>query len=231
MPTIKIVKRKLKTKSPYRQALHELALLQSTLDVLHPSNGDTILFKLGDHSRMTNEMIRVFLDVASQRGMADINAFLMKPGDAVEKLSDEAFDQLARMKGYVREVGDAVSEQGSASGVRDRLASPGEAESGESGFAQDVEDAIARLCEYSGEGAAEAQGVRTEEAEGVIQNAQERGVLLPVRDVEQASPCPDEGEDGREETEGFRAEETPDAAVVVTAEIEPCLCLEENCRL
>jgi hypothetical protein len=130
MPSLKTIKRKLQTSSPYRQALHELSILQSTLDLLHPCSNDTILFKLGDHSRMTTEMIRVFLDVASQRGLTDINAFLMKPGDAVERLSDEAFDQLARMKGYVLEGENAVRQPGEseclaaeASGDKSQVAS------------------------------------------------------------------------------------------------------------
>jgi len=158
MPGLKTIKRKLAARSPYRQALHELGTLQATLDLLHPCNGDTILFKLGDHSRMTHEMIRVFLDVVSQRGFTDINAFLMKPGDSVEALSAEAFDQLARMKGY---------------------------------------------CE--------AKGVNDD-----------GGLLRAGADEEQPGPSSPEGENGRqEEAEGLRAEEEPDDAVVVTAEVEP----------
>jgi hypothetical protein len=222
MSSTKTIKRKLQTQSPYREALHELSTLQATLDLLHPCNGDTILFKLGDHSRMTNEMIRVFLDVAAQRGLSDINAFLMKPGDAVEKLSDEAFDQLAQSRGYVREGDNAVSEQGSASGNGDCGSSSGEALQAQSGTAVDVEEPTTRLREHSGEGAPEAEGVRTEEAEGVTSDAQKRGVFLPSGDEERAGARDDEGENGRqEEAQGLRAEETPDDAVVVAAEVEP----------
>lgn len=152
MPSLKTIKRKLQKPGSYREALIELGFLREHIERIGVQHGDTILFKLGDHSRMTTEMIRVFLDVASQRGLSDINGFLMKPGDSVEKLSDEAFDQLARLKGYVKEGENAVSEQSATEGDGDRGASPGETPRGESEPAVNVEAPASPLREHSGEG-------------------------------------------------------------------------------
>ena len=124
MSSTKAIKRKAQAPGPYREALIALGFLHQRLEKLSLRPGDLVLFKLGNHSEVTTEMIRVFLDVASQRGFSDLNAFLMKPGDSVETLSAEAFDQLARSRGYysnedlqeccrvaVKEASHAVSEQ------------------------------------------------------------------------------------------------------------------------
>jgi hypothetical protein len=86
----------------YQEALAELNKLMELVDKLSPTDGDTVLFKLEDRSKLTQEMLRVFLDVNAQRGVKDLNAFLMAPGDAIETLSQEQFDALAKRKGYVR---------------------------------------------------------------------------------------------------------------------------------
>ena len=164
MPSNKTIKRKLQARSPYREALHELSLLQATLDLLHPCNGDTILFKLGDHSRMTTEMIRVFLDVASQRGLRDLNAFLLKPGDSIESFSPAAFDEISRMKGYVK-AGEEVNDDG---GLYRNVADEG------------VPSQTDGEGENSREG--QAEGLRAEEApsDAVVIAAEVEPLELPV---------------------------------------------------
>jgi hypothetical protein len=163
LSSLKTIKRKLQAPGSYREALIELGKLRSLLEVLHLRNGDTILFKLEERERMTNEMIRTFLDVASERGLKDINALLLKAGDSVEALTDEAFDQLARMKGYIREDEHASSVEGSAASDGDRRTSSGGSKPGEQGAAEDEQVTAARLCEHEGEGAPQAEGLRPEE--------------------------------------------------------------------
>lgn len=122
--TLKGIKHKLQKPGTYREALVELARMQNCMTRLGVQDGDTVLFRLGDHSRMTNEMIRVFLDVASQRGLRDINAMLLKQGDSVATMGASAFNQFARMKGYVpeetpREVSSDAQERAVFLPVRD----------------------------------------------------------------------------------------------------------------
>ena len=111
MSSLKTIKRKAQAPGPYRQALIELGVLRDRLDVLKVGSGDTVLFRLGDHSTVTTSMIEAFMQVAQERGILDLNCFLLKQGDSIDRISESAFAELAALKGYVKQP-EEVSEDG-----------------------------------------------------------------------------------------------------------------------
>lgn len=166
MASLKAIKRKSTAPGPYREALIALGYLHQRIDVLKVANGDTVLFALGDHSKLTTEMVKVFMDVLKERGIDDVNCFLCGTGDRLESIPIEQFAAIARMRGFY-----ASGVESPAPGDGDSGTPSGAAQSGESGTLVDVEEPAPRLClderdesPGSSKGEREAKGVRVEAA-------------------------------------------------------------------